>query len=347
MATIRDVAKLAGVSTATVSHVINESRYVSDELKKRVYEAMDELDYQLNLLASGLRGGETKTIGLIIPDISNQFFSEISRRIEDNGLKYGYSLIICNTDDDDKKEKRYIDILLSKQVDGLIFISAGDETDSLIKPISKGIPIVVADRFIEKPNINTVTVDNFNGGYQATKYLLDLGHKRIGLISGPETVLSSYDRCEGYKKGLLDAHLPVDSSIIAHGDFRYQSGVKAMEKLLKADAPRPTAVFSCNDMMALGAIRAANDHGLKIPEDISIVGFDDIPLAKSSSPPLTTVAQPTNEMAIHIIELLVDMIEYSGGRRSLHKEEYNYKKIVLNTMLIERESCMKYDQIQR
>jgi len=338
MTTIRDVAKLAGVSIATVSHVINETRYVSDELVYRVKNAMEELDYHPNLLASSLRGGETKTIGLIIPDISNQFFAEISRKIEDNGLAHGYSLIICNTDDNPEKEKRYIDILLSKQVDGFIFISAGDETDSLLKPISKGIPIVVADRYIENPNVNTVVVDNFDGGYQATKHLISLGHKRIGFISGSLTVSPSSDRFEGYKKALIDSNLPVDLSIVVHGDYRYQGGVDAMKKLLSVD-PELTALFSCNDMMALGAIRTVYNFGLKIPEDISIIGFDDIPLAKSSYPALTTMAQPTDEMASHIINLFVDMVDFLGSKKRSNKGVFCYQKVVLKTRLIERDSC--------
>ncbi len=340
MTTIRDVARLAGVSIATVSHVINETRYVSDELVCRVNKAMEELDYSPNLLASSLRGGETKTIGLIIPDISNQFFAEISRKIEDNGLAHGYSLIICNTDDDPEKEKQYIDVLLSKQVDGFIFISAGDETDSLMKPISKGIPIVVADRYIENPNVNTVIVDNFDGGYQATKHLIDLGHKRIGFISGSSTVSPSSDRLEGYKKALIDSNLSVDPSIVVHGDYRYQGGVDAMQKLLSA-APDLTAVFSCNDMMALGAIRTVYNFSLKIPEDISIIGFDDIPLAKSSYPALTTMAQPTEEMASHIIKLFVDMIDFFGSKKRSKKGDFCYQKVVLKTRLIERDSCRK------
>jgi LacI family transcriptional regulator len=340
MATIRDVAKLAGVSIATVSHVINETRYVSDELVSRVNKAMEELDYHPNLLASSLRGGESKTIGLIIPDISNQFFAEISRKIEDNGLEHGYSLIICNTDDNPEKEKRYIDILLSKQVDGFIFISAGDETDSLLKPISKGIPIVVADRYIENPNVNTVIVDNFDGGYQATKHLIDLGHKRIGFITGSSAVSPSSDRFEGYKKALVDSNLSVDPSIVVHGDYRYQGGVDAMQELLGAD-PEITAVFSCNDMMALGAIRTAYNFGLKIPEDISIIGFDDIPLAKSSYPALTTMAQPTEEMASQIIKLFVDMVDFLGPKKRSNKGGFRYQKVVLKTRLIERDSCRK------
>ncbi len=340
MATIRDVAKLAGVSIATVSHVINETRYVSDQLIGRVKRAMEELDYHPNLLASSLRGGETKTIGLIIPDISNQFFAEISRKIEDNGLAHGYSLIICNSDDSPEKEKRYIDILLSKQVDGFIFISAGDETDSLVKPISKGIPIVVADRYIENPNVNTVIVDNFDGGYKASKHLIDLGHKRIGFISGSSTVTPSSDRFEGYKRALNDSNLPVDPSIIVRGDYRYQGGADAMQRLLEAD-PDITAVFSCNDMMALGAIRTIYNFGLKIPEDISIIGFDDIPLAMSSYPALTTMAQPTEKMASQIIELFVDMVDFLNNKKRSNEGEFCYRKIILQTQLIERDSCKK------
>ena len=338
MTTIKDVAERAGVSTTTVSHVINQTRYVSEELTQRVHSAMEELDYQPNLLASSLRSGESKIIGLIIPDISNQFFSDISRKIEDNVLRHGYSVIMCNTDDDIDKEKRYIDILIAKQVDGIVFISAGDETKSLRKSIEKRIPIVVADRDIENQKVNTVIVDNFIGGYEATKYLMSLGHRRIGFISGPSEISPSYERYEGYKKALLESNLIADPSLFVQGDFRYQGGERAMKKLL-ALKPTPTAVFACNDMMAIGAIRTAYNQNLNVPDDISIIGFDNIPLSKATFPALTTMAQPTEEMAFQIIEILVELINYLGNREKREIENFDYRKVILKTDLIVRDSC--------
>ena len=210
MVNIKDVADRAGVSTTTVSHVINQTRYVSDELIKRVNQAMEELDYHPNSLARSLRSGKTKTIGLVIPDISNQFFAEISRKIEDKGYEHGYSVILCNTDDDSNKEKNYIDVLIAKQVDGIVFISAGEVSDNLKKTIASNVPIVVSDRNIKEIKSDIVLVDNNLGGYEATQYLIGLGHKRIGCIAGPSTVTPSAQRLQGYKKAMQESRLRID-----------------------------------------------------------------------------------------------------------------------------------------
>ena len=337
MATIKDVAKRAGVSITTVSHVINKTRYVSDELLNSVNKAMEELDYHPNILARGLRRGETKTIGLVIPDISNQFFAEISRKIEDKGFEHGYSVIMCNTDDDYLKEKSYIDVLIAKHVDGIIFISAGVVSDTFERTIELKIPIVVADRDIRTNNSDIVLVDNHLGGFEATKYLINLGHKRIGCIAGPSSVTPSAQRLEGYKSALKDAGLMIDTTLIIPGDFRYQSGDKAMQAML-SNPQRPTGVFACNDMMALGAIRAVHDRGFKIPDDISLIGFDNIPLSQTVYPSLTTMSQPLQEMAELVIDLLTKRIEFKNQRQK-DKEELKFQRIVLEAKLIERDSC--------
>jgi|LDZU01.1.fsa_nt_gi LacI family transcriptional regulator len=342
MATINDVAEKAGVSITTVSHVINETRYVSDELTERVYEAMRELNYRPNTLARSLRSGRTKTIGLVIPDISNLFFAEISRKIEDKGFDYEYSVILCNTDDNSKKEESYINVLLEKQVDGIIFISAGEAESNLKKPKDFGIPTVIADRDIHDAKSDVVLVDNLKGGYDATKYLISHNHKRIGCISGPSPVTPSAQRLEGYKMALIEAGYQIDESLILTGDFRYEGGEMAMRKFLDLPSP-PTAVFACNDMMALGAIRAVKDRGLMIPEDISLIGFDNIPISKSVYPALTTFAQPIKEMADLIVDLLVTRIAQKKKNRGSDNEIDEYKKIVLEAKLIERGTCKFLD----
>lgn len=340
MANMKEVAKRAGVSITTVSHVINKTRYVSDELTECVYKAMAELDYHPNLVAGSLRSGRTRTIGLIIPDITNQFFSEISRKIEDSGFEHGYSVIVCNTDDKFSKEKSYIDVLMAKQVDGIIFISAGDEPENLKKPIDSNVPIVVADRDIKDINTNIVLVDNFNGGYEATKYLIGLGHKRIGFISGPSGVTGSTLRFEGYRKALDEAGLIFDEGIIGQGDYRYQGGGDAMQIILQKQ-PQPTAIFAGNDMMALGAIRKIFDHGMKVPEDISVIGFDDIPLSQIAYPSLTTMAQPAQEMADIVMKLLIKDIKYVEKHHHKKEERPRFQKVILKSKLIERDSCRK------
>ncbi len=338
MANIQDVAKRANVSITTVSHIINQTRYVSDELTDRVKKAMEELDYHPNSLARGLRSGKTKTIGLVIPDISNQFFAEISRKIEDKGFEHGYSVILCNTDDDPQKEKSYIDVLLAKKVEGIIFISTVVESNNLEKTMEFGLPIVVVDRDINEINSDIVLVDNSIGGFKATQYLIELGHRRIACIGGPSPITPSAQRAAGYKQALQEAGIPVDPTLLVFGDFRYESGNKAMRELLALPQP-PTAVFASNDMMALGAIQAVNDQGMKIPDDMSVIGFDNIPFSQTVYPTLTTMAQPIHEMADLVVELLIERIKLQRQRSRVEEDKPSYKRIVLETKLIKRNSC--------
>ena len=342
MTNIKDVAEKAGVSITTVSHVINETRYVSDDLKSRVLSAMTALNYRPNTLARSLRSGRSRTIGLVIPDISNLFFAEISRKIEDNGFKYGYSVILCNTDDDREKEKRYINVLLEKQVDGIIFISVGAVKENIYKIMDINIPIVVADRDISSLTSDVVLIDNLEGGYKATNYLIALKHKRIGCITGPSLMTPSSLRVEGYKNALLDAGIPIDETIICQGDFRYEGGKICMLNLLNNSEP-PTAVFVCNDMMALGAYRAIHEYGKRIPEDISLVGFDNIPFSQTAYPALTTMAQPIVDMAETAVNLLIERIQIMQKMKHSHDIAPDYKRVILNAQLIERESCAKIE----
>lgn len=329
--TIRDVAVAAGVSITTVSHVLNETRYVSDELRERVNRAMDELGYQPNVLARGLRSGQTKTIGLVVPDMSNLFFAEISRAVEDIIFKKGYSLIICNSDDNPEKQKTYFGVLVAKQVEGIIFISTSFSEDFLGRLESTQIPIVFADREMPSTLADVVLIDNEYGGFLATNYLIQLGHKRIACITGPSELTPSADRVNGYYRALDEAGLPRRPEYVIAGDFHYHSGEKAMLHLLGLD-PRPEAVFVSNDMMAFGGIRAVRSCNLRVPDDISIVGFDDILLAQASSPALTTVAQPLQKMAEHIVESLF-------VRMQATKLPPQRQRIILKPELVIRDSC--------
>jgi len=338
MANIKDVAKLADVSTTTVSHVINRTRYVSDELTERVKKVMKELNYRPNALASGLRSGKTRSIGLIIPDISNQFFAEISRKIEDKGFEHGYSVILCNSDDDKSKEKNYIDVLVTKQVDGIIFISSGKDSDNLGKTLEFNVPIVVVDRDIQAIDADIVLVNNKSGGLIATRYLIELGHRRFACIAGPSPITPSAMRIAGYKQALREASIPIDTDLIISGDYRFSSGEKAMRELLSIPHS-PTAVFASNDMMALGAYKAVYNSGLKIPDDISIIGFDNIPLSQVMYPALTTIGQPIQEMAELAVNQLVERMKFQDQRIKLLEEEPNFRHVVLETELIIRNSC--------
>ena len=329
MATINDVAKRAGVSITTVSYVITGKRYVSDDLKERVRQAMKETGYRPNNLARSLRVGRTDTIGLIIPDSSNLFFAEVSRNIEDNGFKNGYAVFLCNSDDQVDKQTEYLEVLISKQVDGIIFTSVSNNRPNLDKLIDANIPFVIVDREEVEGIADVVLVDNYSGGFKAVQHLIDIGHRKIGCISGPSQSNPSAERQKAYLHCLRENRCEFTEGYIQSGDFRYKSGEVAMDKLLSLNNP-PTAVFVCNDMMAIGAFRSIQNHGLKIPEDISIVGFDNIPIGEAISPALTTVAQPIKEIAEKSMSILYKRMrgEIKGG----------FERIVLDPELVLRDS---------
>src|SRR5829696_17677 len=305
MATIREVAESAGVSYATVSHVINNTRLVSQETRERVLAAMDALHYRPNALARSLRQGKTNTIGLVLPDSANPFFAEISRSIEDEAFKKGYSVFFCNTELDTQRELLYVDVLSKKQVDGIIFVAAGDQADSLDFLLRRSMPVVMIDRDVPKVQVDAVLTDNQLGGFLATRHLLELGHTRIACIAGPSSITPSAERITGYRNSLEEAGLAADETLILRGDYHAQSGMEMTHAILKMD-PRPTAIFAMNDLMALGALRAAAEEGCSVPGDLAVVGYDDLELAHFTNPPLTTIAQPKKEIGAQAISLLVD-----------------------------------------
>ncbi|MBI5564673.1 MAG: LacI family DNA-binding transcriptional regulator [Chloroflexi bacterium] len=307
MPTIQEVAEKAGVSPTTVSHVINNSRVVADETRQRVEAAMEELHYRPNALARSLRRGQTHTLGLILPDSSNPFFAEIGHSIEAAAFEQGYSVVLCNTEGDLAKEALYVDVLSKKQVDGIIFVAAGEQTDSLRALLHHKLPVVVVDRDLPDVEIDAVLTDNRQGGYLATKHLIDLGHTRIGCIAGPSHLTPSAQRVIGYRDALTEAGLPIVDDLITRGDFHPESGYLAARSLL--DGPTaPTAIFACNDLMALGALRAVAEHGRRVPANFAIVGFDDIELASFTSPPLTTIAQPKSDLGRLAVQWLIERI---------------------------------------
>jgi len=302
---MRDVAERAGVSVSTVSHVINGTRPVSDELRQRVLAAMDEMGYQPNRLARSLRRGETHTIGMVVPDSANPFFAEVARGIEDTSFEHGYSLILCNSDGDLEKELFYTNVLTEKQVDGILFVAAGVSTEHICALQERRIPVVVVDREIPDVSVDEVLTDNARGGWLATRHLLELGHRRFGCITGPSNLTPSAERVTGYRQALEEGGVPVDEVLIVKGDFQYESGYRAARQLLAMDDP-PTAIFACNDLMAVGAISAAVELGRKVPSDLSVVGFDDVPLASFTNPPLTTVVQLKYEMGVIATAMLLE-----------------------------------------
>lgn len=311
MVTIHEVADKAGVSSTTVSHVINNTRFVSEETRTKVLSAMEELGYRPNYLARSLRRGETYTIGLILPDSANPFFAEIGHSIEDVAFRQGYSVILCNTEGDLQKERRYIDVLCTKQVDGIIFVASGEHADSLQELQHLHIPLAVVDRLLsDSLEVDAVLTDNFEGGYLAARHLIQLGHQHIACITGPSNITPSAERVSGYREALQDAGLPIEEDLIVAGDFHPSSGRAATLHLLASTNP-PTALFACNDLMAIGAISAAREANCPTPDCLAVVGFDDIELASYANPPLTTIAQPKKEICELVVSLLLERINNS------------------------------------
>ena len=308
MTTIREVAKHAGVSYATVSHVINDTRFVSEPTRARVLAAMEVLNYQPNTLARSLRKGQTNTLGLILPDSANPFFAEIGRSIEDTAYRLGYSVVLCNTERDIAREEHYVDVLSKKQVDGMIFVTAGDQVDSLKFLLGREMPVVLVDRDLPNIEVDAVLTDNRVGGYLATRHLTELGHQRIACIVGPSSITPGADRIIGYRNALEEAGTPYDESLIVSGDYHPNSGYQLARQLLHQDDP-PSAIFALNDLMAMGVLRAAAELGQRIPQDLAVIGYDNIELARFTNPPLSTVAQEKAELGNQAVQILIERIE--------------------------------------
>ena len=329
MITISEVAQKAGVSSTTVSHVINNTRFVSEEKRKRVEQVIDEMGYRPNALARSLRSGETCTIGLILPDSANPYFAEVGRSIEIAAFEAGYSVILCNTENDLEKEHIYLDVLTKKQIDGMIFVGTGEDFDSCKTLLDMHVHVVAMDRDYPDLEMDVVISDNLQGGRLATQHLIALGHKRIGCIAGPSKVNLSAQRVTGYVQTLEQAGLAVDRDLIISGDFHPGSGQAAASQLLALHDP-PTAIFACNDLMAIGVLRAGLELGRRIPEDLAVVGYDDIELASFTTPPLTTIQQPKKEMGATAIKYLLDRIQ--AGKSCP-------QKALLPVSLVVRGSC--------
>lgn len=328
MVRISDVAKMANVSTATVSRVLSNSGNVKKETAEKVLEAIKKLNYQPNLLARQLRRLETKTVLVVVPDITNTFFSKILRGIEQVAIENDYEVLLGDTGNSLEREKGYLDILRQKKADGMILLTARLESH-LLEEISREFPVVLACEYLEGSDIPTVSIDNISSARKATEYLISLGHKRIGFLSGPMDVILSRDRLKGFKQGMMQHDIAIEPNLIQEGDFSFESGFNLMTKLLALTEP-PTAVFASSDEMAIGAIKAIKAKGLKVPDDISIVGFDDIKFASIFEPALTTVSQPMFEIGQKAMELLIKLIQ----KDKLEKSQY-----ILEDQLVIRETC--------
>ena len=335
--TMRDVAERAGVSVTTVSHVINNTRNVNPSTRQRVEEAMHNLGYQPNVLARSLRKGETYTIGIILPDSTNPYFAEVVRGIEDSSFSQGYSVILCNSDNDLEKERLYTNVLLEKQVDGIIMVAAGSSGETIQYLQERDIPLVLVDRRVPNIEADYVLANNQQGGFLATNHLIDLGHRAIACIAGPADVQVSCERATGYHRALETAEIKIWDKWIVEGDFQYQSGYDAVRVLFEGE-PRPTAIFACNDLMAIGACRYAHENDYHVPNQLSIVGFDDVRLAGYTNPPLTTVRQFKHEMGSLAAQLLLER---------LNQRDIAPRIEILDMELVVRDSTTRSPQMER
>lgn len=308
MATLRDVAKEANVSLATASCVINRSKRVSPELTARVQAAIAKLGYRPNSLARGLRTNQTMTLGLITSDIANFYYADVARGVEDRAEREGYSLFLCNTDADPRREERYVQTLLGRQVDGIVFTSIRQNDDSVVRLCEEGFPLVLINRRVQGFQTDYVGTDNVRGAIKAVSYLVSLGHQRIGFISGSSYSTASAERLEGFRAALERYHLPADPSLIQEGDLKQESGYSAAKLLLSAEN-RPTAIFAANDLMAFGVLEAAAELGFEVPEDLSVMGFDDNRVAALHGIGLSTMRQPAYQMGRLAAEILLGKIQ--------------------------------------
>ncbi|HJW89283.1 MAG: hypothetical protein A2Z16_12930 [Chloroflexi bacterium RBG_16_54_18] len=325
-----EVALKAGVSPATVSYVVNNGpRPVSPETQQKVLAAIQELGYKPNAVARSLRLQKTSTIGLILPDTHNPFFAEVVRGVEKVAFERGFSVILCHSDYSLNQEIHYVDVLHTERVAGVLWFPATDDPAPAHLLADYEIPLVILDRVVPGIQALSIVADNFRGAYLAVEHLIQLGHRRIGCIARPSDLSHSQERVRGYRAALLDHGISVDNDLLIRGGFRMEDGRTATYRLLEL-APAPSAIFTYNDFMAIGALRAAHELGLEVPEDLSIVGFDDIPQSAFTIPSLTTVRQSKQEMGCRGAEFLLDL---SAG-----KEPEAFDSTPLEVQLIVRES---------
>jgi LacI family repressor for deo operon, udp, cdd, tsx, nupC, and nupG len=329
MATIMDVARLAAVSKSTVSRVLNENPRVDVETRKKVFKAIKELKYQPNSFARNFRNGETKLIAVLIPNISNAFFGELVRGMEDAAVNNGYNIILCNTAEDNDREIQYIGMLEQKQVDGVILTALRNPL-KMIKPYLKYGPIVLASEYLDDDFLPAVCIDNIAAAQKATEHLIKSGHERIAFINGPENIILCRDRETGYVNAINNSGLSVFDYLIQHSDFTIEGGYNSAESLLKL-TDRPTAIFAANDEMAVGAVKALQKYGLNVPKDMSVIGFDNVPVSTVVEPNLTTINQPIYEIGFEAANLLITCLK--SGIDSIE-----HRRITLETKLCIRKS---------
>lgn len=334
--TIYDVAKIAGVSPSTISRVMNTPDIVAEDTRQKVINAVKELAYIPNMMAASMPKRRTNYIGLIIPDVTNTFFSNLIRGIQDISEEHGYNVLVVNSDDSQEKEGRYLKLLYSRRVDGVIMTVAGYQEENFPEEelsLLKKMRIVLIDREINGLTTSIVKINNFGGAYSAVKYLLKMGHKKIMYLAGIEGTRTNQERRKAYLAALEEDNINWKKEIV--GNFRldasYQKIMYYWPELQKSN-DLPTAIFAANDLMAIGALKAFVRLKVQVPKEVSIIGFDNIPFSDCTFPPLTTVSQPTYLMGEKAVEILLKLIDKKKIKKSVEFE----------TELIERDSVSKW-----
>ena len=309
-ATMKDIARRTGLGLATISSYFNGGN-VREKNRIKIEEAIEELHYEVNEVARGLKTNATRTIGVVIPELNNTFFAEIITGMEDVLRSHGYATIVCDCRTDKKLEREAVEFLIRRRVDGIINMPVDEEGNHLKRFQKMGKPIVLIDRKIQGIDCDSVLVDNKKAAEDAVRYFIGRGHRNIGIIGGPEEVFTAQERMAGYYKALESAGIPVRESLIWHGDYTIQGGVRGLEELVQNN-PEMTAVFVTNYEMTMGAMIGVNELGIRIPEQLSMIGFDNLQFARACNPKLTIVAQPTDGIAREVAKVMLNHLENAG-----------------------------------
>lgn len=336
MSTIRDVAKLAGVSTATVSHVLNNSRTVRPETRRQVLDAIKRLNYRPSAIARSLTMNITRSIGVLVADITNPFFAAIVRGIENRLEPHGYQLIVCNTDEQPEREARYLDLLLARRVDGMIIAPTGQAQPLLHDFVARNIPLVFIDRKPPEQLGPAIAVDNVAAGYAATEHLLRLGHRHIAILVRSPMLSTVAGRLEGYRQALREHHVPVNESLICISDYALEAAHETAHRLLTTHSWL-TAIIATNHTLTLGVLEALQEQYLRYPDDVSLVVFDDSPWHTLVTPALTAIRQPISELCVAAVNTLRAALE----RKSTRADAPLLPDVFLKAQLIVRASCRK------
>lgn len=331
--TIKDIARMAGTSPATVSRVVNRSESgVGDEMREKIMQIIKETGYKPNLIAKSMITNRTHTVAFLSPEIVNPFYHDIIRGVNDYAMQHQYNVLLYNTNKDIEKQTSNVDMLLSRGADGVILVGYLENMAAMISDTLKNVPLVILDRLSRTSEIGQVYTDNAGSSYQMTKYLIEMGHRRIGCIIGPMEFDVIRERLKGYKKALKEYDIPIDPALIKEGDLTAQSAKEPAKELL-AD-PTVTAIYCFNDLMAYGVYQLCSEIGKNIPDDVSVAGFDGIVYSEYLTPPLTTVRQPGYEIGVQAMKQLLQIIDDNKVTRG---------RIRLDNELLVRKSVKKID----